>query len=471
MPRGQFRTGDLAVCPFQPTGVPLHPDITCMTRGIGVRSAATSCRKAPIPSQMTFIIRPISSIMSKRIRILIPFLLLLLALLWLPGPWAHAQEGGDTPVTYTVQPGDTLSLIAQRFNVPLDVLIQVNHLDDPNLIQVGQVLTIPDQQTIAQAQAQAWIANQLPELQPILTNFALGWNAALHQAMGFTDVQALLPFYTSLGARDPQLALPITRITTPDHIIQGQTGVVRVTQIVPFPPQGTYQGRSLNFVREGKDLLGYHFFAFMPTGALDKPGDKPLTIHLGQLSWERVVPVLAGSYETQHIVLPPSKGGLLDPTKLKEERERLYALWARVSGPPRWHDPFRFPIGEGFERTSPYGTRRSYNGGPVSSFHAGSDWGAPEGTPILAPAPGVVVLAEPLFVRGGAVIIDHGAGVYSNFWHMSRIDVKPGDEVQTGDQLGLVGTTGLSTGAHLHWEIRVNTVAVDPMQWTQQRFP
>jgi murein DD-endopeptidase MepM/ murein hydrolase activator NlpD len=83
----------------------------------------------------------------------------------------------------------------------------------------------------------------------------------------------------------------------------------------------------------------------------------------------------------------------------------------------------------------------------------------------------MIVLAEPLFVRGGAVIIDHGAGVYSNFWHMSQIDVKPGDVVETGDQLGLVGTTGLSTGAHLHWEIRVNAIAVNPLQWTEQTFP
>jgi len=143
----------------------------------------------------------------------------------------------------------------------------------------------------------------------------------------------------------------------------------------------------------------------------------------------------------------------------------------RRAGPPRWTEPFQFPIGEGFHRTSPYGTRRSYNGGPVSSYHAGSDWGAPEGTPIIAPAPGVIVLAEPLFVRGGAVIIDHGAGVYSNFWHMSQIDVKPGDVVQTGDQLGLVGSTGLSTGAHLHWEIRVNGWRWIPCNGRSRRFP
>jgi murein DD-endopeptidase MepM/ murein hydrolase activator NlpD len=209
----------------------------------------------------------------------------------------------------------------------------------------------------------------------------------------------------------------------------------------------------------------------LPTGALDKPGDKPLTVQLGAARWETPVTILAGRYETQHIVLPPSKGGLLAPDKLRAERERLAQVWPVISGPPRWDGPFRFPIGEGFHCTSPYGTRRSYNGGPVASYHAGSDWGAPEGTPILAPAPGVIVLAEPLFVRGNAVIIDHGAGVYSNFWHLSEIDVQVGDVVETGDPIGKVGTTGLSTGAHLHWEVRVNGIAVDPMQWTDMTLP
>ncbi|MDW8268706.1 MAG: M23 family metallopeptidase, partial [Anaerolineae bacterium] len=128
-------------------------------------------------------------------------------------------------------------------------------------------------------------------------------------------------------------------------------------------------------------------------------------------------------------------------------------------------------IADGFRQTSPYGTKRSYNGGPVSSFHAGTDWGAPEGTPVWAPAHGTVVLAEMLDVRGGAVIIDHGLGVTSNFWHLSRIDVRPGDRVAPGDVIGLVGTTGLSTAAHLHWELRVGTLAVDPLQWTETHFP
>ncbi len=70
-----------------------------------------------------------------------------------------------------------------------------------------------------------------------------------------------------------------------------------------------------------------------------------------------------------------------------------------------------------------------------------------------------------MFVRGNAVVLDHGNGVFTGYWHMSELDVKPGEAVETGQLLGKVGSTGLSTGAHLHWEMRVAGVAVDPLQW------
>jgi len=398
-------------------------------------------------------------------RFLIP--LVLLALIMRVAP-VSAQDGSTG---YTVQPGDTLSLIAQRFEVPVDLLAQANGIANRNLIQAGQVLVIPDaaqvrthQDTVA---TQAALAKMLPGLLDGVTQV----NGALVDMLGFGSMRPLLARMTLLASRNPALSPPFLTLTVPDAIVQGETDVVWVTALTPFVPTGAFQGRELAFIGDGASAAGYRFFALLPTGALDKPGLKKLLVHIGPVTTERNIRIEAGLYETQHIVLPPGKGGLLAPDKLKAERERLYALWGVVSGPPRWTEPFQFPIAEGFPRTSPYGTRRSYNGGPVSSFHAGSDWGAPQGTPILAPAPGVVMLAEPLFVRGGAVIIDHGAGAYSNFWHMSQIDVKPGDEVQTGDQLGLVGTTGLSTAAHLHWEIRINQVAVNPLQWTTQVFP
>jgi murein DD-endopeptidase MepM/ murein hydrolase activator NlpD len=107
----------------------------------------------------------------------------------------------------------------------------------------------------------------------------------------------------------------------------------------------------------------------------------------------------------------------------------------------------------------------------VTSYHTGHDYGADAGTPILAPNAGTVALAEPLQVRGNVVILDHGLGVFSAFWHLSRIDVEAGQIVSQGEVVGLVGNTGLSTGPHLHWEMRVLGVPVDPVQWTKRTFP
>jgi murein DD-endopeptidase MepM/ murein hydrolase activator NlpD len=80
-------------------------------------------------------------------------------------------------------------------------------------------------------------------------------------------------------------------------------------------------------------------------------------------------------------------------------------------------------------------------------------------------------LAEPLQVRGKVVILDHGLGVFSGFWHLSQIDVEVGQVVGRGEKVGLVGSTGLSTGPHLHWEMRVHNVPVFPIQWTRQELP
>ena len=107
----------------------------------------------------------------------------------------------------------------------------------------------------------------------------------------------------------------------------------------------------------------------------------------------------------------------------------------------------------------------------MDSFHSGIDFGDAEGAVVYAPAAGRVVLAEPLSVRGQAVIIDHGLGVFSGYWHLSGIAAQVDQMIQPGELIGYVGTTGLSTGPHLHWEIRVDGIAVDPMGWTERTFP
>jgi murein DD-endopeptidase MepM/ murein hydrolase activator NlpD len=95
-------------------------------------------------------------------------------------------------------------------------------------------------------------------------------------------------------------------------------------------------------------------------------------------------------------------------------------------------------------------------------LHAGQDLDAPSGTPILAAASGTVILAEPRGGYGNCVVVGHGHGIATVYAHQSRLLVKPGDKVKAGDVIGEVGTTGLSTGPHLHFETRVKGVPVDP---------
>jgi len=110
-----------------------------------------------------------------------------------------------------------------------------------------------------------------------------------------------------------------------------------------------------------------------------------------------------------------------------------------------------------------FGNQRIYNGKPGSP-HSGMDIAAPTGTPVKAPAAGVVTLADPdLYLTGGTLLIDHGHGISSNFLHLSRLDVKPGDRVEQGQVVGAVGATGRASGPHLHWGMNWFEVRIDPL--------
>ncbi|MEK7682668.1 MAG: M23 family metallopeptidase, partial [Chloroflexota bacterium] len=114
---------------------------------------------------------------------------------------------------------------------------------------------------------------------------------------------------------------------------------------------------------------------------------------------------------------------------------------------------------------------RSYNGSEFIYYHTGLDLHGSSTTPVLAPAIGRVAFADNLTVRGNATYLDHGGGVYSGFLHQSQILVQVGDPVVQGQIIGYVGDTGRVTGPHLHWEVWVGGVPVDPLLWTRTPFP
>ena len=108
----------------------------------------------------------------------------------------------------------------------------------------------------------------------------------------------------------------------------------------------------------------------------------------------------------------------------------------------QWRQPFVLPLPFTHPMSSPYGIRRSYNGGPYDTFHTGQDFAAPGGTLVVAPADGIVALTESLTVRGLSVVLDHGAGLFTGYWHLREALVAPGASVQAGDPIGLVGRRG-----------------------------
>lgn len=151
------------------------------------------------------------------------------------------------------------------------------------------------------------------------------------------------------------------------------------------------------------------------------------------------------------------------------QAERLSDAMAQPLPQPAWTQPFVLPA-SGFG-SSGYGDPRRYFAEGEVSHHLGADLAAPTGTPVLATNDGVVVLAETLPVAGGAVVIDHGGGVSSRYYHLSLITSQVGARVQRGDLIAEVGSTGLSTGPHLHWEMRIAGEPANPLPWTDSLLP
>jgi murein DD-endopeptidase MepM/ murein hydrolase activator NlpD len=129
-----------------------------------------------------------------------------------------------------------------------------------------------------------------------------------------------------------------------------------------------------------------------------------------------------------------------------------------------WSLPLAFPLAIELPITADFGDRRSY-GGMVDGYHSGVDYRAWMGLSILAPANGVVIMNQHLQARGNAILIDHGWGLVTGFWHLSESYIKVGQQISRGDIIGSVGNSGLSTGSHLHFETWVNGVSVDGKQW------
>ena len=251
----------------------------------------------------------------------------------------------------------------------------------------------------------------------------------------------------------PSVALPIA------YPKQGGFLLVQLLH----PPAGT---------KEATALFNAGSYPMVPagdawSGVIGMATDFPLGDYVVAVTADGVamgstpVSIGAGGYPRLTLTVPDESIDLLsDAAKIAAERQTVRETYTTFtpqrlwSGP--WLQPARGPISNGF------GVQRSVNGTPFDT-HGGTDIAADGGDPVVAAASGRVALAQPLYLLGNSVIIDHGAGLLTGYHHLSKIAVTAGQEVTKGDLIGYVGATGFVSGDHLHWEARIHGVRVDPM--------
>jgi murein DD-endopeptidase MepM/ murein hydrolase activator NlpD len=244
--------------------------------------------------------------------------------------------------------------------------------------------------------------------------------------------------------------------------LEGHTLVVRVRADEPLSDvRGTIGGRPLRLEPDANGSL-WALEGFPPD-----PPETTFGLRLAAsdavgnpAELEREWPVRRTTFPEDDLQMEPSQADV--EAHVAEDRQ-LDQIYRRPGGARQWDGVFRAPVAG--EVSTAFGTRRSYE------YHPGMDFAAAQGAPVVAPANGVVAFVGTVPARGNIVILDHGAGVYSTYAHLLQADVKEGETVKPGQTIAQVGTTGFSTGPHLHWEIWVGGANVDPQEWTRRNFP
>ena len=399
-------------------------------------------------------------------------------------------DSAALPVVHFVQAGETLDAIAVLYGVGAADLQALNQLDSPSVF-VGQALAIgaapppvaADPAVVAEVPADGDSASTVlhsvsrgETLFRIAQAYGVTMNSIV-QANGLADPELIYPGQILVipGVIAPQLAAglpaPVSGFTvTPLSLIDGRTGEFVVRTTGPATVTGTFLNQTLNFAVEDSGALNTALIG-VPFGTA--AGVYPVTITVtdatgAQYPISANVQVNAGNYEEGGVVRVTGDAALLlNEAVEQQELDLVRGLMSRFTPERSFGAAFGLPAAATI--TSEFGSTRTYTGG-ATRIHTGTDFGGAPGSPVLSAAPGRVVMVDTLNIRGLATIIDHGWGVYTGYWHQSETYVSPGDFVQEGQVIGAVGSSGRVSGPHLHWELWVNGVPVDPMQWVIQDF-
>jgi len=221
-------------------------------------------------------------------------------------------------------------------------------------------------------------------------------------------------------------------------------------------PTVRFEGNRVMVLREGANWR-----AIVGIPLAQAPGEALVTIDRDGLGETRPIVVADKEYRSQHLKVPPRQVDLApaDAARVEVEQKRIRVALATFSDTPPATLRMQPPVGG--PRSSSFGLRRFFNQQPRNP-HSGMDIAAATGTPVLAPADGRVIDTGSYFFNGNSVFIDHGQGLVTMYCHLSKIGVKVGKLVRTGERIGAIGATGRVTGPHLHWGVALNRALVDP---------
>lgn len=249
----------------------------------------------------------------------------------------------------------------------------------------------------------------------------------------------------------------------PPRVLQGDFATLRLDKPVAGEVKVQVEGlweQPKFFRHQGRPV------AFIGFPAASRVGSYPVTVTWEGGEWTGSIEVLRKQFTEDRLIVTEQQEQVYFDPRSAEEWARVFKLRGESHPEPYWYGPFRPPLEGALKITTYFGEIRFVNG-KETGRHSGMDFGAPTGTPILAPARGRVILAEKLIVSGWTVIIDHGQNLFTAYYHCETLAVKPGDMLQTGDVIGTVGSTGFSTGPHLHWTATIGNTPVDPWPLTQ----
>jgi murein DD-endopeptidase MepM/ murein hydrolase activator NlpD len=391
--------------------------------------------------------------------------LLVIAVCSLLSAPAHAAAPAQSDLhEHLVMPGDTWTALAWQYNLPVTEIRTLNpQINTQRQPVIGTTVMVP----ATEPQNGTLTRPSGPLLQTAVQHNTSPWLIAIRNNVRSPYQPALFRPLFIPGAEHPPRDLPpgFTSLAVSQLMAHpGQAIAFRAQTNETIEITATLDGREISVFRNGRSLVG-----LTGTGAFFGSGQPELRIQVDDhppwsQPWQFTDP---DDWTYQQLTLTGTAAEI-DQASIAAERARLFTLWEQKTPSPQWQAAFQLPITNYLEISSHFGARRSYNGGPFASYHEGVDFSAYGGTAVFAAAPGTVILAEELTVRGGTVIIDHGLGIYTGYYHMSNVIATPEEVVEQGQLVGEVGTTGLSTGNHLHWDLLVNGVWVDAEAWLAQ---